>query len=73
MIKSKEPYYPILESEISKHGIRKKDIANRLGISERSFSCKLNGKIDFWWSEVVAIQSIFPELPTDKLFSREIV
>ena len=73
MQERKEPYYPILESEIAKHGIRKKDIAKRLGISERSFSCKMNGRNDFWWSEVQTIQSIFPEFSTDKLFSRKIV
>lgn len=66
-------YYPVLEAEIAKHGIRKKDIAKRLGISERSFSCKMNGRNDFWLSEVLTIQSIFPEVSTDKLFSRKIV
>lgn len=34
----KKPYFPVLESEISKAGIRKKDIAKRLGITPRAFS-----------------------------------
>ena len=68
MAEGNKPYYPILESEIAKHGIRKKDIAKRLGISERSFSCKMKGRNDFWLNEVLTIHSFFPEVPPMELF-----
>lgn len=63
-----KPYYPILESEISKSGVKKKDIAKKLGLSPRALSSKLTGKVDFWLSEVVAIHSFFPEVPPMELF-----
>lgn len=64
-----KPYYPILESEIAKNGIKKQDIAKRLNISSRSFSKKITGNADFWWNEVRIISSIFPNVPTVQLFS----
>ena len=68
---SKKPYFPILEAEISKNGLCKKDIAKQMGISSRAFSCKLTGKVDLWWKEILFIQSMFPDIPLEKLFSHE--
>ena len=68
----KKPYFPVLESEISKAGIRKKDIAKRLGITPRSFSQKLAGDVDFWLSEVVTIHSFFPNIEPFDLFKHNI-
>ncbi len=62
------PYFPILESEIAKRGIRKKDIAKSIGITERSLTKKLSGETDWWWNEVLAIHAIFPYVPPEKLF-----
>ncbi len=62
------PYFPVLESEIAKRGIKKKDIAAKIGITERSFMKKLSGETDLWWSEVLAIHSIFPYIPPEELF-----
>lgn len=70
---NKKPYFPILESEISKNGLQKKDIAKQLGISQRALSCKLTGKVDLWWKEILTIQAIFPDIPPEKLFSHEVV
>ncbi len=61
------PYYPILEAEISKSGIKKQDIAKKLNITPRSLSCKMTGQIDFWWKEVQVIQSMFPNVPKELL------
>lgn len=62
------PYYPTLEAEISRKGIKKQDIAKKLNITPRSLSCKMTGQIDFWWKEINAIHSIFPDVPTEQLF-----
>lgn len=66
------PYYPVLEAEISKHGIKKKDIAKRLDITQRAFSFKMTGKIDWWWQETLVIHSMFPDVPLEKLFSHSV-
>lgn len=65
------PYYPTLEAEISKKGIRKQDIAQKLNLTPRAFSRKITGQTDFWWKEVTVIQSIFPTTPIEKLFEHE--
>lgn len=72
MANRKSPYFPILESEISKNGVLKKSIADKLNISNRALSCKLTGKVDFWWKEIVAIQSMFPNVPAEQLFKHEV-
>lgn len=66
-----KPYYPNLEAEISKNGIKKKDIAKRLNITARAFSDKMTGRVDFWWKEVQAIKALFPNVPYEKLFEHE--
>lgn len=66
--KGNKPYYPILESEISKSGVKKKDIADKLGLSPRALSSKLTGKTDFWLKEVLIIHSCFPNVPPMELF-----
>ena len=63
-----KPYYPTLEAEISKNGIKKKDIAESLGITARAFSEKMTGRVDFWWKEVKIIQDLFPDVPAKELF-----
>ena len=44
--------YPMLEREIAGRGITKKAIAESLGISQRSFSNKMSGRVPFTWPEV---------------------
>jgi hypothetical protein len=63
-----KPYYPNLEAEISKNGIKKKDIALMLCITPRAFAAKMTGRVDFWWKEVGVIKSLFPNIPAEKLF-----
>lgn len=67
-MKNHKPYYPVLEAEISKQGLRKKDIAQEMGITPRSLSQKMSGKSDWWWNEILFIHSIFPDKPPLELF-----
>lgn len=64
-----KPHFPILEAEISKNGIRKKDIAMALGIQPRTFSLKMSGKTEFSLSEVRYIHSLFFDISIEELFS----
>lgn len=66
-----KPYYPNLEAEISKNGIKKQDIAKALNITPRAFSQKMKGQTDFWWKEVGVVQTFFPDIPAEKLFEHE--
>mgnify|MGYP001648964786 FL=1 len=68
-LKKQKPYFPTLEAELAKRGIAKKEIAQELGITPRALSCKLSGNTDLWWREILTIQSIFPDIPVDRLFS----
>ena len=71
-MKENKPYFPILDGEISKRGILKKDIAERIGITPRALSIKLNGEVDLWWKEVMTIQSLLSDVPLEKLFSHDV-
>lgn len=66
-----KPYYPTLEAEISKNGIRKQDIAKALNITPRALSLKMNGQVDFWWKEILIIHSLFPDVQLIELFEHE--
>lgn len=39
--------FPVLESKIAEHGFRKKEIAQKLGVSERAFHDKCSGRSEF--------------------------
>ncbi|MDD6488487.1 MAG: XRE family transcriptional regulator [Clostridia bacterium] len=65
----KKPFFPILEAEIAKRGIKKKDIAERLEITQKSLSNKCMGKTKFLLDEAIIIHSMFPDLSIDELFS----
>lgn len=67
-----KPYFPVLESEISKAGIRKKDIATAIGLKPKTLSNKLTGKTEFYLSEFLKISSMFPDVSPIMLFSHEI-
>lgn len=67
-----KPYFPVLEAEIAKRGIRKKDIAAVLKLTPRSFSQKMTGKVGFWYDEACTIQkTFFNDVTTDILFRHE--
>lgn len=61
--------YPVLVGEIAKRGVKKKDIAKRIGVCDKALNNKLNGKSQFTWPEVRIIRhEFFPDIPPDELF-----
>lgn len=63
-------YYPVLIGEMAKREIRKKTIARSLGLCDKSFNNKINGRTPFTWPEVKKIQrEFFPDIQSDELFS----
>lgn len=63
--------YPTLEGEIAKRGIKKCAIASRVGISARSLSNKLSGRMSFTLDEAFQIQKqFFPNIDINDLFKR---
>lgn len=66
-----EPFYPNLEAEIARRGIKKKDMADKLNLTPKSLSNKLVGKTDFGVKEVRCIQSMLPGTTFEQLFEHE--
>lgn len=63
------PQYPELEAEIARRGVKKKDIADQIGIGYKALSNKLTGKADFKMSEALAIhRGFFPDMDILVLF-----
>jgi len=61
--------YPTLEREIAGRGIKKKTIAESIGVTYRSLNNKLSGRVPFTWPEVSTIRNrFFPDMNTDVLF-----
>lgn len=66
-------YYPTLAGEIAKRGIKKKAIAEHLGICNKSLNNKLSGRVPFTWEEVKLIRSqFFPDMSPDDLFETNV-
>ncbi len=63
-------YYPTLEKEIAGRGIKKKVIAESIGVCYKSLNNKLSGRVPFTWPEVSKIRSqFFPDITPDALFA----
>lgn len=63
-------YYPVLVGEMAKRQIKKKDVAECIGVCYKAFDNKLNGRTRFTWPEVKKIRNeLFPEFQTDELFA----
>lgn len=61
--------YPILEAEIARRQIKKKDIAEAIGITPRSLSIKLMGKTSFTLNEAFIIRErFFSDMTVERLF-----
>ncbi len=61
--------YPVLVGEIAKRGIKKKAIAQSIGVCDKSLNNKLRGKVAFTWPEVRTIRhQFFPDMDPDELF-----
>lgn len=62
-------YYPVLIGEMAKRQIKKKDVAECIGVCYKALDNKVNGRVAFTWPEVKKIKhDLFPDLPTDELF-----
>lgn len=62
--------YPVLVGEIAKRGIKKKTIAESIGVCDKSLNNKMNGRVPFTWPEVKTIRHrFFPDMDPDYLFS----
>ena len=67
--KSNTPYYPALEAAIAEKGIKKKDIAECLGIDNQQLSRKINGEREFKISQALKIHNaFFPDTNMAELF-----
>lgn len=61
--------YPNLIGEIAKRGIKKKAIAQCLGICDKALKNKTDGRTPFTWPEVCKIQKeFFPDINKERLF-----
>lgn len=64
-------YYPTLEREIAGRGIKKKAIAESIGVCYRALNNKLSGRVPFTFPEVSAIKDrFFPDMQLESLFAR---
>ena len=62
-------YYPTLVGEIAKRKILKKEIAQCIGVCDKSLRNKMEGKVSFTWPEVKKIRrEFFPDIQADELF-----
>ena len=62
--------YPILIGEMAKRQIKKKDVAECIGVCYKSFDNKMNGRVAFTWPEVKKIwKEFFPDIQIDELFA----
>jgi len=63
--------YRELLGEMTKRGLTRVQLAEELGISEKSLRNKINGKTDFKWSEVKRIRDIVaPSASIEILFQK---
>ncbi len=69
-MRQKDYNYPVLESEIKHKGIKKKTMAQLLGVDEVTLWHKTCGKRSFTVEQAILIQKTwFPEIPIEELFS----
>lgn len=62
--------YSTLVGEMAKRGIKKKEVAQSLGICDKSLNNKINCRAPFTWPEVYRIRSMFfPDMTSDELFA----
>lgn len=63
-----EPFYLNLEAEIARIGIKKKDMADKLNLTQKTLSNKLIGKTDFGLKEMFCTLSMLPGTTAEQLF-----
>ena len=61
--------YPNLKAEIARNGLKNKELAKILGISESTFSLKLNGKFSFTLREAgILLDALHSDMDFKTLF-----
>ncbi|MBA4700766.1 MAG: transcriptional regulator [Ruminococcus sp.] len=61
--------YRVLRGEMVKADISIRDLAFKVGITERGLRNKINGTTSFTWNEVLEIRKIVsPSMPLEELF-----
>lgn len=61
-----------LEAEMVREGISRKDVAELLGVSDRTIYSRINGKSEWTYGECIMIkENLFPDLTLDYLFPYE--
>lgn len=64
--------YRVLKGEMVKNGITVRELASKIGITERGLRNKINGKTSFSWEEVLKIKSeAFPDALLEELFLKD--
>ena len=62
--------YAFLNGKIAERGIKKLTIAAALGITQKAFKNKLDGRSPFTWREACTVQrTFFPDIDKDVLFA----
>ena len=63
--------FPILTGEIAKRGIKKKAIAQSIGVCDKALNNKLTGRSPITLSEAQTInRTFFPDMDIDNLFQK---
>lgn len=61
--------YRELLGEMLKRGITRKELADKIGVSDKTIRNKICGRTDFSWSEIKAIRDIVaPDFGLEELF-----
>lgn len=64
--------FPVLVGEMAKKEIKRKQMSELLGISEKALKNKLDGKTAFTWPEAYKIQNtFFPYIEIKRLLGAE--
>lgn len=63
--------YQKLATEMAKRNIKRKTVAQSIGINDKSLYNKLRGDTLFTWDEVCGIRKIFfPDMALEELFTK---
>jgi DNA-binding Xre family transcriptional regulator len=60
--------YANLKAEIARHGKKKSELADKLGITENTLINKIKGKSEFTLTEIQTLLKEFPTATMDYLF-----
>lgn len=72
-VERSDKMYRELLGEMMKRGITRKQLAKKIGISDKTIRNKISGRTDFNWSEVQAIRDIVaPDFSIEELFKKDV-